>query len=248
MRCCPCFIGCWFFCSWQKLAETLDTEVRRWSSGKEGNLRALLSTLQYVGVPMLKFWNNFAYASPLFPYPQLLYCSHYLKVQWISLQQMNFNQLVAWSWFLIFRTPSCPLFLFFPVWDLCRFLSWILVKGRLYTASFLIFLLCQILGPDSGWQPIHLTEVITSAAVKKAYRKATLCVHPDKLQQRGASIQHKYICEKVFDLLKVCLACRLSHIFLIYFNHVHMQFGCGTILTMCIIILNLPEIHKNILL
>ncbi|CAK8562240.1 unnamed protein product [Lathyrus sativus] len=89
-----------------RLAETLDTEVRRWSSGKEGNLRALLSTLQY------------------------------------------------------------------------------------------------ILGPDSGWQPIPLTEVITSAAAKKAYRKATLCVHPDKLQQRGASIQHKYICEKVFDLLK----------------------------------------------
>ncbi|KAF3440995.1 hypothetical protein FNV43_RR19281 [Rhamnella rubrinervis] len=89
-----------------RLAETLDADVRRWSSGKEGNLRALLSTLQY------------------------------------------------------------------------------------------------ILGPDSGWQPIPLTEVITSAAVKKAYRKATLCVHPDKLQQRGASIQQKYICEKVFDLLK----------------------------------------------
>ncbi|CAL5334286.1 unnamed protein product [Camellia sinensis] len=59
-----------------------------------------------------------------------------------------------------------------------------------------------ILGPDSGWQRIPLAEVITSAAVKKAYRKATLCVHPDKLQQRGASVQQKYICEKVFDLLK----------------------------------------------
>ncbi|XP_015890020.3 auxilin-like protein 1 isoform X1 [Ziziphus jujuba] len=89
-----------------RIAETLDADVRRWSSGKEGNLRALLSTLQY------------------------------------------------------------------------------------------------ILGPDSGWQPIPLTEVITAAAVKKAYRKATLCVHPDKLQQRGANIQQKYICEKVFDLLK----------------------------------------------
>ncbi|XP_021908275.1 auxilin-related protein 1 [Carica papaya] len=89
-----------------RLAETLDADVKRWSSGKEGNLRALLSTLQY------------------------------------------------------------------------------------------------ILGPDSGWQPIPLTEVITAPAVKKAYRKATLCVHPDKLQQRGASIQQKYICEKVFDLLK----------------------------------------------
>ncbi|KAJ0838193.1 putative DnaJ domain, Chaperone J-domain superfamily [Helianthus annuus] len=89
-----------------RLAEGLDAEVKRWSSGKQGNLRALLSTLQY------------------------------------------------------------------------------------------------ILGPDSGWQPVPLTEVITTAAVKKAYRKATLCVHPDKLQQRGATIQQKYICEKVFDLLK----------------------------------------------
>ncbi|XP_021714554.1 auxilin-like protein 1 [Chenopodium quinoa] len=89
-----------------RFAETLDADIRRWSGGKEGNLRALLSTLQY------------------------------------------------------------------------------------------------ILGPDSGWQPIPLTEVITAAAVKKAYRKATLCVHPDKLQQRGATVQQKYICEKVFDLLK----------------------------------------------
>ncbi|KAF8405253.1 hypothetical protein HHK36_010154 [Tetracentron sinense] len=90
-----------------RLAEALDADVKRWSSGKEGNLRALLSTLQY------------------------------------------------------------------------------------------------ILGPDSGWHPVPLTDVITAVAVKKAYRRATLCVHPDKLQQRGANIRQKYICEKVFDLLKV---------------------------------------------
>ncbi|KAL1820804.1 hypothetical protein ACET3Z_015673 [Daucus carota] len=89
-----------------RLAEALDADIKRWSNGKEGNLRALLSTLQY------------------------------------------------------------------------------------------------ILGPGSGWQPISLTEIITTNAVKKAYRKATLYVHPDKLQQRGANIQQKYICEKVFDLLK----------------------------------------------
>ncbi|KAH6834527.1 auxin-like 1 protein [Perilla frutescens var. hirtella] len=89
-----------------RFAESLDADIKRWASGKEGNLRALLSTLQY------------------------------------------------------------------------------------------------ILGPDSGWQPISLTEIITTVAVKKAYRKATLCVHPDKVQQRGANVQQKYICEKVFDLLK----------------------------------------------
>ncbi|XP_074563159.1 LOW QUALITY PROTEIN: uncharacterized protein LOC141819803 [Curcuma longa] len=90
----------------ERLAEYLDADLRRWSNGKEGNLRALLSTLQY------------------------------------------------------------------------------------------------ILGTESGWQPIPLTEVITASAVKKAFRKATLCVHPDKLQQRGANVQQKYISEKVFDLLK----------------------------------------------
>lgn len=32
----------------QRLAESLDADVKRWATGKEGNLRALLSTLQYV--------------------------------------------------------------------------------------------------------------------------------------------------------------------------------------------------------
>ncbi|KAL6011371.1 hypothetical protein ACLOJK_001817 [Asimina triloba] len=80
------------------------------------------------------------------------------------------------------------------------------VRGYLAFVSEYIDLM--ILVPDSGWQPIPLTDVITAAAVKKAYRKATLCVHPDKVQQRGASIQQKYICEKVFDLLKLQLRTR----------------------------------------
>ena len=61
----------------------------------------------------------------------------------------------------------------------------------------------QVLWTGSGWQAISLTDLITSTAVKKAYYKATLCVHPDKVQQKGASIEQKYIAEKVFDLLKV---------------------------------------------
>jgi Flp pilus assembly protein TadB len=31
-----------------RIGGTLDVEIRRWGAGKEGNLRALLSTLQYV--------------------------------------------------------------------------------------------------------------------------------------------------------------------------------------------------------
>ncbi|CAO2836906.1 unnamed protein product [Amaranthus hypochondriacus] len=89
-----------------RIGETLDVEIRRWAAGKEGNLRALLSTLQYV------------------------------------------------------------------------------------------------LWPECGWQPVSLTDLITGAAVKKVYRKATLCIHPDKVQQKGATLQQKYVAEKVFDLLK----------------------------------------------
>ncbi|XP_008365846.2 auxilin-related protein 2-like [Malus domestica] len=89
-----------------RIAETLDVEIKRWAVGKEGNLRALLSTMQYV------------------------------------------------------------------------------------------------LWPECGWQPVSLTDMITAASVKKVYRKATLCIHPDKVQQKGANLQQKYIAEKVFDLLK----------------------------------------------
>lgn len=59
----------------------------------------------------------------------------------------------------------------------------------------------QVLWAGSGWQAISLTDLITSTAVKKAYFKATLFVHPDKVQQKGA--EQKYIAEKVFELLKV---------------------------------------------
>ncbi|XP_023517694.1 auxilin-related protein 2-like [Cucurbita pepo subsp. pepo] len=89
-----------------RISETLDSEIKRWAAGKEGNLRALLSTLQYV------------------------------------------------------------------------------------------------LWPECGWQPVSLTEMVIPNAVKKAYRKATLCIHPDKVQQKGATLQQKYVAEKVFDILK----------------------------------------------
>ncbi|XP_055829275.1 uncharacterized protein LOC129898670 [Solanum dulcamara] len=89
-----------------RLADTLNYDIKRWATGKEGNLRALLSSLQHV------------------------------------------------------------------------------------------------LWPECGWQPVSLTDLITSTSVKKIYHKATLCVHPDKVQQKGATVRQKYIAEKVFDLLK----------------------------------------------
>ncbi|KAF3638986.1 hypothetical protein FXO37_24149 [Capsicum annuum] len=111
----------------QRISETLDFEIKRWAAGKEGNLHALLSTLQYVLWPECG-WQHFSY-----------------------------------------------------------------------------FIFHQVLWPECGWQPVSLTDLIMGASVKKVYSKATLRIHPDKVQQKGANLQQKYIAKKVFDLLKVDL-------------------------------------------
>uniref|UniRef100_A0A6N2MZ09 J domain-containing protein n=1 Tax=Salix viminalis TaxID=40686 RepID=A0A6N2MZ09_SALVM len=76
----------------------------------------------------------------------------------------------------------------------------------------------HVLWPECGWQPVSLTDLITAAAVKKVYRKATLSIHPDKVQQKGANLQQKYVAEKVFDLLKE-FSSRKAHVEL-SFGHI----------------------------
>lgn len=71
--------------------------------------------------------------------------------------------------------------------------------------------LLQILWSSSGWSPISLTNLIGGTQVKKAYQKARLCLHPDKLQQRGATMLQKYVADKAFTILQVTL--RLYTIF-----------------------------------
>lgn len=78
--------------------------------------------------------------------------------------------------------------------------SW--AAGKEGNLQALLCSLQYVLWPECGWQPMLPADLSTAAAVKKAYRKATLCVHPDKVQQKGATIAQKYIAEKVFDLLK----------------------------------------------
>ncbi|KAL9257304.1 Auxilin-related protein, partial [Drosera capensis] len=75
-------------------------------------------------------------------------------------------------------------------------------KGNLRA---LLSTLQDVLWPECGWQPVPLTELMAAASVKKAYRKANLCIHPDKMQQKGATLQQKYIAEKVLDILQDAL-------------------------------------------
>lgn len=63
----------------------------------------------------------------------------------------------------------------------------------------------QILWPNSGWSMVPITNLIECSNVKKAYQKARLCLHPDKLQQRGAAPREKYIADKAFSILQVIM-------------------------------------------
>lgn len=76
------------------------------------------------------------------------------------------------------------------------------VAGKEGNMRALLSSLQHVLWPDCGWEPVSLTDLITSSSVKKVYRKAALCVHPDKVQQKGATVEQKYTAEKVFDILK----------------------------------------------
>ncbi|XWS18677.1 hypothetical protein CRYUN_Cryun32bG0065300 [Craigia yunnanensis] len=75
-------------------------------------------------------------------------------------------------------------------------------SGKENNIRLLLSTLHHILWPNSGWHMIPLTSLIESSQVKKAYQKARLCLHPDKLQQRGATLSQKYVAEKAFSILQ----------------------------------------------
>lgn len=66
----------------------------------------------------------------------------------------------------------------------------------------LLATLQYILWPESGWHAVPLTHMIEPSHVRKAYQKARLCLHPDKLQQKGATTPQKYLAERVFNILQ----------------------------------------------
>jgi len=45
---CQIFLVWHLILIWQRIADTVDVQIKRWAAGKEGNMRALLSSLQNV--------------------------------------------------------------------------------------------------------------------------------------------------------------------------------------------------------
>ncbi|MED6147876.1 hypothetical protein PIB30_047992 [Stylosanthes scabra] len=75
--------------------------------------------------------------------------------------------------------------------------------GKETDIRLLLSTLHHILWPESSWCAVPIMSLIHSSQVRKAYQRARLCLHPDKLQQRGATLLQKYIAEKAFSILQV---------------------------------------------
>lgn len=75
-------------------------------------------------------------------------------------------------------------------------------NGKEGNIRSLLSTLQYVLWPESGWKVVPLVDIIEGNAVKRSYQKALLSLHPDKLQQKGATSQQKYMAERVFDILQ----------------------------------------------
>jgi hypothetical protein len=83
-------------------------------------------------------------------------------------------------------------------------------SGKESDIRLLLSTLHHILWPESGWHTIPLVNLIEKSQVKRAYQKARLCLHPDKLQQKGATVLHKYVAEQAFSILQDAWAAFIS--------------------------------------
>ncbi|KAI4316794.1 hypothetical protein L6164_024739 [Bauhinia variegata] len=75
-------------------------------------------------------------------------------------------------------------------------------NGKEVNIRSLLSTLQYVLWSESGWKPVPLVDIIEGNAVKRTYQRALLSLHPDKLQQKGATSYQKYIAEKVYDILQ----------------------------------------------
>ncbi|XP_057422348.1 uncharacterized protein LOC130716162 isoform X3 [Lotus japonicus] len=83
-------------------------------------------------------------------------------------------------------------------------------SGKETNIRLLLSTLHHILWHESGWNAIPLMSLIESSQVKKAFQKARLCLHPDKLQQKGATLLQKHVAEKAFSILQDAWAAFIS--------------------------------------
>ena len=60
----------------------------------------------------------------------------------------------------------------------------------------------DVLWENHGYKAPGLNELIEANSVKKAYHKALIIIHPDKVRQKGGSTDQCYIADRVFDQVR----------------------------------------------
>lgn len=81
-----------------------------------------------------------------------------------------------------------------------RIEAWI--SGRKDNIRALLSTLHTVLWEDSGWKQPSIADMVEPGQVKRWYMKANLVVHPDKVKQKGGTIEQVTIADMVFDILK----------------------------------------------
>ena len=66
----------------------------------------------------------------------------------------------------------------------------------------LLATLHTVLWEGSGWGQPGMTDLVEAARVKKAYMRANLVIHPDKVKQKGGTLEQQLVAEMAFDALK----------------------------------------------
>ena len=66
----------------------------------------------------------------------------------------------------------------------------------------LLATLHTVLWEGSGWVQPGMSDLVETGRVKKIYMKANLVVHPDKVRQKGGTLEQIVVADMAFDALK----------------------------------------------
>ncbi|KAL3136427.1 hypothetical protein ABBQ38_005683 [Trebouxia sp. C0009 RCD-2024] len=75
-------------------------------------------------------------------------------------------------------------------------------QGKKDNIRALLSTLHTVLWEGSGWAPPQMTDLVETGKVKRQYMKANLIIHPDKVKQKGGTVEQIVIADMAFDVLK----------------------------------------------
>ena len=74
--------------------------------------------------------------------------------------------------------------------------------GKKDNIRALLSSLHTVLWEGSGWVAPSMSDMVDNGRVKRHYMRANLVVHPDKVKQKGGTLEQITTADMVFDVLK----------------------------------------------